>query len=208
MKNILIHGLGQNSQDWNTVKTELEIKGIFSITPDLFKLTKGRELGYVTVYQAFERLCRSLQDPLNLCGLSLGGLLALNYAIEHPKKINSLVLIGTPYEIPKGFLKLQNFVFKFMPQSVFQNMGISKKDFIHLSNSMANLNFMELAATLGCPALILCGAKDKTNMGSAKRFHEAMKNSKLVVVDDSGHEVNKDNPNELVSILQDFWAER
>ena len=45
-------------------------------------------------------------------------------------------------------------------------------------------------------------------MGSAKRFHEAMKNSKLVVVDDSGHEVNKDNPNELVSILQDFWAER
>lgn len=87
-------------------------------------------------------------------------------------------------------------------------MGISKKDFIHLSNSMANLNFMELAATLGYPALILCGAKDKTNMGSAKRFHEAMKNSKLVVVDDSGHEVNKDNPNELVSILQDFWAER
>ena len=65
MKNILIHGLGQNSQDWNNVKTELEIKGIFSITPDLFKLTKGRELGYVTVYQAFERLCRSLQDPLN-----------------------------------------------------------------------------------------------------------------------------------------------
>ena len=95
-----------------------------------------------------------------------------------------------------------------MPKSVFQNMGISKKDFIHLSNSMTNLNFMELVATLGCPALILCGAKDKTNMESAKRFHEAMKNSKLVIVDDFGHEVNKDNPNELVSILQDFWAER
>ena len=208
MKNILIHGLGQNSKDWDTIKDELETKGIFSIAPDLFAIAKGKELDYNTVYQAFSRLCDSHQDRLNLCGLSLGGLLALNYAIEHPKKINSLVLIGTPYEIPKGFLKLQNFVFKFMPQSVFQNMGISKKDFIHLSNSMANLNFMELAATLGCPALILCGAKDKTNMGSAKRFHEAMKNSKLVVVDDSGHEVNKDNPNELVSILQDFWAER
>lgn len=208
MKNILIHGLGQNSKDWDTIKNELETRGISSVAPDLFDLAKGRKLDYPTVYQAFSELCESYQDKLNLCGLSLGGLLALNYAIEHPKKINSLVLIGTPYEIPKGFLKLQNFVFKFMPQSVFQNMGISKKDFIHLSNSMANLNFMELAATLGCPALILCGAKDKTNMGSAKRFHEAIKNSKLVVVDDSGHEVNKDNPNELVSILQDFWAER
>ena len=56
--------------------------------------------------------------------------------------------------------------------------------------------------------LILCGAKDKTNMESAKRFHEAMKNSKLVIVEASGHEVNKDNPNELVRVLQDFWAER
>lgn len=51
------------------------------------------------------------------------------------------------------------------------------------------------------------GTKDKTNMESAKRFHEAMKNSKLVIVEDSGHEVNKDNPRKLVSILQDFWVD-
>ena len=44
---------------------------------------------------------------LNLVGLSLGGLLALNYAVQHPAQINSLVLIGTPYEIPKRLLKLQ-----------------------------------------------------------------------------------------------------
>ena len=208
MKNLLIHGLGQNSKDWDTIKNELETRGISPIVPDLFDLTKGRELDYPTVYQAFSELCESYKDKLNLCGLSLGGLLALNYAIQYPRKINSLVLIGTPFEIPKGLLKFQNIVFRFMPKAAFQNMGVSKKDFIRLSNSMTNLNFMELVATLGCPALILCGAKDKTNMGSAKRFHEAMKNSKLVVVDDSGHEVNKDNPNELVSILQDFWAER
>lgn len=208
MKNILIHGLGQNSKDWDTIKNELETRGISPIVPDLFDLTKGRELDYPTVYQAFSELCESYKDKLNLCGLSLGGLLALNYAIQYPRKINSLVLIGTPFEIPKGLLKFQNIVFRFMPKAAFQNMGVSKKDFIRLSHSMTNLNFMELVATLGCPALILCGAKDKTNMESAKRFHEAMKNSKLVIVDDSGHEVNKDNPNELVSILQDFWAER
>lgn len=208
MKNILIHGLGQNSKDWDTIKNELETRGISPIVPDLFDLTKGRELDYPTVYQAFSELCESYKDKLNLCGLSLGGLLALNYAIQYPRKINSLVLIGTPFKIPKGLLKFQNIVFRFMPKAAFQNMGVSKKDFIRLSNSMTNLNFMELVATLGCPALILCGAKDKTNMESAKRFHEAMKNSKLVIVDDSGHEVNKDNPNELVSILQDFWAER
>ena len=195
MKNILIHGLGQNSKDWDTIKNELETRGISSVAPDLFDLAKGRKLDYPTVYQAFSELCESYQDKLNLCGLSLGGLLALNYAIQYPKKINSLVLIGTPFEIPKGLLK-------------FQNMGVSKKDFIRLSKSMVDLNFMDSATALDCPALILCGAKDKTNMESAKRFHEAMKNSKLVIVEASGHEVNKDNPNELVRVLQDFWADR
>ena len=54
------------------------------------------------------------------------------------------------------------------PKSAFQSMGVSKKDFIRLSKSMAELNFMESAATLYCPTLSLCGAKDKTNMESAK----------------------------------------
>lgn len=208
MKNILIHGLGQSSKAWDTVKNELETKGISSIVPDLFELAKGRKIDYPTVYQTFNKLCESYQDKLNLCGLSLGGLVALNYAIQFPEKINSLVLIGTPFEIPKGLLKFQNIVFRFMPKAAFQNMGVSKKDFIRLSKSMAELNFMASAVTLDCPALILCGAKDKTNMESAKRFHEAMKNSKLVIVEASGHEVNKDNPNELVRVLQDFWADR
>lgn len=128
MKNILIHGLGQNSKDWDTIKNELETRGISPIVPDLFDLTKGRELDYPTVYQAFSELCESYKDKLNLCGLSLGGLLALNYAIQYPKKINSLVLIGTPFEIPKGLLKFQNFVFKLIPKSAFhQRQGIGRK---------------------------------------------------------------------------------
>ena len=35
---------------------------------------------------------------LNLCGLSLGAVLALNYAIDFPKKVNSLILIAPQYE--------------------------------------------------------------------------------------------------------------
>ncbi len=45
MKNLLIHGLGQGSNAWNTVKNELNMKGISSSAPDLFELAKGKELG-------------------------------------------------------------------------------------------------------------------------------------------------------------------
>lgn len=64
MKNILIHGLGQNSKDWDTIKNELETRGISSVAPDLFDLAKGRKLDYPTVYQAFSELCESYQDKL------------------------------------------------------------------------------------------------------------------------------------------------
>ena len=122
MKNILIHGLGQSGKAWNTVKNELETKGVSSIAPDLFELVKDKEADYAAVYQAFSKLCESYQDRLNLCGLSLGGLLALNYAIQYPEKISSLVFIGTPFEIPKRLLKFQNLVFTLMPKSAFQSM--------------------------------------------------------------------------------------
>ena len=206
MKNILIHGLGQNGKEWEIVKNGLEARGISSDAPDLFKLAKGRELDYTAVYKALREMCEPRRDKLNLCGLSLGGLLALNYAIQHPEKINSLVLIGTPFQIPKGLLKFQNIVFGFMPKAAFRNLGVSKENFIRLSKSMANLDFMESAAVLDCPSLILCGAKDKANMESAKQYHKVMKNSRLVIVEDSGHEVNRDNPNELVRVLKGFWA--
>lgn len=205
MKNILIHGLGQSSREWDAIKEGLEAKGIYSIAPNLFEIAKDRKLNYTTVYQEFNKLCDSYGEGLNLCGLSLGGLLALDYAIRYPEKVNSLVLIGTPYEIPKRLLKFQNLVFHLMPKSAFKDMGCSKRDFICLSDSMSELNFMKSAVKLNCPALILCGEKDKANMKSAKRFHEAMNNSNLVVVERSSHEVNRDNPHKLVSVLQDFW---
>lgn len=207
MKTILVHGLGQNSKDWDIVRNKLEARGISAAAPDLFDLAKGRELSYSAVYQAFSEVCGACEERLNLCGLSLGGLLALNYTMQHTEKVNSLVLIGTPFRIPKGLLKFQNVVFRFMPKTAFRNMGVSKKDFIRLSKSMANLDFMEAAADLDCPALVLCGAKDKVNIESTKRYHEAMKNSGLVIVEDSGHEVNKDNPDELIRVLREFWAD-
>ena len=38
MKNILIHGLGQNSKDWDIIKNELETRGISSVAPDLYNV--------------------------------------------------------------------------------------------------------------------------------------------------------------------------
>ena len=96
-----------------------------------------------------------------------GGILALDYVKKYPEKVNSIIIIGTPYDIPKVLFKIQSMIFHFMPDSQFNDMGCSKKDFITLVNSMSNHNIKNGLDKINCKSLILCGSKDKANMKSA-----------------------------------------
>lgn len=126
MKTILLHGLGQKSSSWEAVINEMNNRpGI--LCPDLSEWLHNTEPCYENLYRAFENYCAQFEEPLNICGLSLGGILALNYVIEHGKKAHSLVLIGTQVSMPKRILKIQNMIFRLMPASIFQKMGFDKK---------------------------------------------------------------------------------
>lgn len=204
MINILVHGLGQDEKSWNEVKNQLNNNGINVETPNLFSIVKNYQVNYENMYRTFADYCNNFKEKINLVGLSLGGILAIDYVAEFPEKVNSIILIGTPYEIPKKMFKLQNFIFKFMPKSTFKNMGIKKNDFINLTNSMADLDIKSKVDKIKCPALILCGEKDNVNMESAKQLNKIIKNSEFKIIENAGHEVNVDNPKKLANIIYDF----
>lgn len=204
MINILIHGLGQNNQSWNEVKKYLNNDGILVEIPNLYCLN-NKSVTYSNLYNNFENILNNYQDKLNLCGLSLGGIIALEYAKRHPEKVNSLVLIGTPYKISKVLFTIQNIIFKFMPESTFKNIGISKQDFCRLFNSLQNINLVKNLENINCPTLLMCGTKDKANIKSLKQLNKKIKNSQVNLINASGHEVNIDNPNELYLKVSEFW---
>lgn len=205
MVNILVHGLGQTEKSWDKIIEELDKSNIKAENPNLFELAKNYEINYENIYRTFCDYCNSFKEKINLCGLSLGGILSINYAIEYPEKVNSMILIGTTYKIPKKIFKLQNFIFKFMPKSTFENMGIKKNDFINLTNSMADLDIKSKVDNIKCKVLILCGEKDNVNMESAKQLNRNIKASKLEIIKNAGHEVNTENPKELASIISKYW---
>lgn len=153
----------------------------------------------------FSDYCNAFEGKLNLCGLSLGGILAIDYAKKFPDKVNSIILIGTPYKIPKFLFNLQSIVFHFMPKAAFEKMGCSKKNFISLVKSMGNLDIAENLDRIQCKSLILCGIKDNQNMDSAKSLNKKIKGSLFRTVSKSSHEVNIDNPKELSTFIYDFW---
>ncbi len=204
MKNILIHGLGQTSRSWNKTKEILNQNGMIVETPDIFNLNKQ---SYQNLYQEFAYYCNSQNEKLNLCGLSLGGVLALSFAKQYPEKVNSIILIGTPYKVPKILLKIQGLIFHFMPKSTFQKIGLTKKEFISFMNSMENVDIVTGLDKIEIPTLILCGIKDKVNMKSSKLLNQNIKNSKLKIIENSSHEVNIENPEELASNICNFWKQ-
>ena len=205
MTNILVHGLGQTEQSWDKVIEELNKSNIEVSNPNLFNLAKNYQINYENIYRTFADYCDSFKDKINLCGLSLGGILAIDYAIEHPEKINSIVLIGTPYEIPKKMLKLQNFILKFIPKKTFDSMGISKNNFINLTNSMYNLDIKSKVSYIKCSTLVWCGEKDNVNIKSAHYLSENIRNATMKIIENSAHIVNEENPNELSKLLIEFW---
>lgn len=204
LKYIFLHGLGQVSSSWkNTISNIDEQSDI--LCPNLSDLFRDKEISYINLYKSFSEYCKGFSEPLNICGLSLGGIVALQYVIENPTKVNSIVLIGTQFTMPKRLLKLQNMIFYLMPNRMFKQMGFEKIDFINLSKSMMNLDFQQDLKTITCSTLIICGEKDKVNKQASLQLQQQVPHAEVVFIKNAGHEVNIDAPRELGKVLNDFF---
>lgn len=204
MKQIYVHGLGQTPNSWS--KTISHIKtGEHSVCLDLPELIRGKQATYSNLYAAFSDACNKYDELIDLCGLSLGGVLALNYTIDHPEKVNSLALIATPYKMPKHLLQFQNMLFRFMPNSMFQQTGFCKKEFLQLCRTMMPLDFSDSLSNITCPALVICGEKDIANKKASVKLADILTNAEFSVLKDTGHEANTESPEQLAAALCRFY---
>ena len=205
MRKIFLHGLGQTPDSWQETISRLGLAG-GSVCPDLPGLLHGQEADYARLYSAVSKICGSSGEKIELCGLSLGGILALNYAVDRPEKVSSLVLIAAQYKMPKGLLRFQNTVFRLMPQSMFRQTGFGKPEFLRLCGSMSELDFSGSVRRVTCPALVICGERDSANRKAAGELAAALGNAELRIISGAGHEVNVEAPEKLAEILRGFYG--
>ena len=204
MRQVYVHGLGQTAADWDSVLRQLG-RAAGRVCPDLAGMLPSGEVTYPRLYSAFARLCDGLEAPLALCGLSLGGVLSLHYTAEHPGRVGALALIAPQYRMPKRLLQIQNILFRFMPQSMFRETGFSKSQFIKLCGSMRDLDLSEALADISCPALVLCGSRDRANRRASAELAQLLPGAEFRIVEGSGHEVNRDAPEQLALLLRAFF---
>ena len=200
MKYILLHGMGQNASSWDKTISHLPDTAE-TVCLELSNFFSEGNCNYSEMYSSFCRYCNRFPEPLDLCGLSLGAVLALNYAIDFPQKVSSLILIAPQYNMPKFLLKVQNVLFKFMPESQFKDIGLKKKDFIILTNSMMDIDFTNSLNNVNCPVAVICGEKDNVNKKAAIKLARELPKAKFITINNSGHEVNLDNPQGLANAM-------
>ncbi len=203
---ILVHGSGHKATSWDkTISYMTNHEDI--VCPNLSSILEGKEASYENLYSSFVKYCNEIDGQIHLCGLSLGGILALNFALDFPQKVKTLVLIGTPYKVPKGAFGFQNIIFRFLPKSVFETMAFDKKDTFALGNTMKNLDFSGKVKNMKCPTLILCGKKDSANIKSAYYLSQNIRSAELKIIEHAGHVVNEENPKALAEILNEYYLQ-
>lgn len=202
---VFLHGLGQGASSW---RQTIEAMGCpDAVCPDLTRCPDGQEMDYESLYREFCAAAERWDEPLELCGLSLGAMLALHFAIDHPQRVRRLALVAPQVKPPRLLLALQNGMFRLMPRRAFAETGLGKQDCIRLCASMARLDFSGRLDRVACKALVICGEKDRANRGAARQAAEGIAQAELKFVGGAGHEVNLDAPKALAGLLAPFFEE-
>lgn len=202
MECVFVHGLGQTAESWGPVLSFLNRADVHC--PNLFCLAKGKAVTYDTLYRFFADYCNTLDGVIDLCGLSLGGVLAINYAVDYPEKVHSLVLAAAQYKMPKRLLQFQNLLFSFIPEKAIVQTGLPKKDMLTLCASMMKLDFSESLCEIHRPTLVVLGQKDTANRKAAQKLARYIPDAQLRTIPEAGHEINTAAPEAFAKLLCTF----
>lgn len=165
-----------------------------------------------------------------LCGLSMGGHISLQVASRYPERVESLILLGTPFTnafnwyekilvpfnrwsarfIPMKVLgKIQaNLLSKFNPsnkQYIEQAFSLLSRDnWVRVWSAVTRMESKNELDRIGCPTLILQGDHDTMIKRQQAYMHAKIKQSALITIKNAYHATNLDNPEEVNKHIKRF----
>ena len=156
-------------------------------------------------------------DRVHWVGLSMGGMIGQGLALDHPDRIERLVLADTAAIIPdeaqpvwqerldavqsKGMQAVAESTLErwFTPSYLEQNpSGINQirqqilttpvAGYVGCSEAIRRLNYLSRLSVIQAPTLIMVGADDLgTPVAASEAMHSQIKGSRLVVIPDAAH---------------------
>lgn len=145
-------------------------------------------------------------ERADLCGLSLGAMVATQLAADFPDRVRRLVLIAGQVRPPRTAMTMQSALMRLIPASRFADSGVSKDRLLRMLEAAREIDLTSALPRITAPTLVLVGSKDKANQPGARALADGIPGARMLVVEGAGHALNADAPGELVRLLEDFLA--
>lgn len=172
-------------------------------------------------------------EKTHIVGVSLGAVLAQDFANKYPQAVNSLACFGG-YDINnfdakmqkensasqilmmlKAFVSVKWFAkankkisaYTAQAQNEFYNMNIQfpRKSFMYLASLSSMINICQTESR-NYPLLIGCGKYDiPMELKAVEIWKSSEPQAKAVIFENSGHCVNMDMPQKFNEVMEEFW---
>jgi 3-oxoadipate enol-lactonase len=234
---LFLHGLGSSGQDW---APQVDAFGdrYECITYDVRGHGRsGKPPGPYSMAR-FAADAAGLLDYLkvpsaNLVGLSLGGMIAFQMAVDFPERVNSMIIINSgPAVVAKNFKEKvaiwqRQYMFRLLSmerigkvvggrlfpdenqaelraQFVARWSENDKPAYLEATRAAIGWSVLDHIATIATPTLVIAADQDYTPVAAKEAYVSQMPNAELVVVPDARHAVNFAQPEKVNPLIAAF----
>ena len=237
---LLIHGLGSGRHDWDTQMAELSTR-YRVITYDVRGHgDSGKPRGPYSMVQLAEDAAALIRElalpPVHVVGLSLGGMIAFQLAVDDPELVRSLTIINSgPEVIPRTFRErltlgtrlvltrllgparlaklLARRLFPKPEQDMLRRAFIQRmaqndrRAYLATTRAILGWSVSDRIGQIACPVLVVAAERDYTPIAYKRAYLAKLRKARLEVIMDSGHATPWDQPRALNARLLAFLAE-
>jgi pimeloyl-ACP methyl ester carboxylesterase len=228
---VLLHGLMGHVSNWDSLVEHFRTRyRVYPIDFDIF----DPKAPYFTV----ESLTECVREKLNELGVgrtvvfgnSMGGQIAINFALTERERVDGLVLTGSagllerslakdaPLNPSREYMRERAKEVFYNPalvtdeivEDLYRTLGSlhNKLRLVKLARSVREFDLHDLLPEVTAPTLLIWGRQDTiTPVSVAQTFTDRLPNARLRVLDRCGHAPNIERPEEFNRLVEEFLAE-
>ncbi|KAA3630703.1 MAG: alpha/beta hydrolase [Bacteroidetes bacterium] len=233
---LFIHGLGSSTRDWQdqvkcfsdkfqTVTVDLRGHGQTEKPPSTYSIS--------LFASDVAALIEEVEGPVHVAGISMGGMVALQLAVDYPEMVKSLILINTQDEVLLNTRQARQAVMirkviprlmgmkwmgKYLGKKLFpeEDQGHfrelianrwaenSVKDYTKSVNAIAGWSVRKHLQSIKCPVLVVASELDYTPVGAKEVYVKILPDARLEVIKGARHAVSVERPEELNKVMMGF----
>ena len=236
---LLLHGLGSSARDWEFQIPELARSHRVIAMDARGHGRSSKPPGPYSVAQfakdAIALLCRLNAVPAHIVGLSMGGMIAFQMAVDTPDAVRSLVIANSGPAMILRTMRLRTMIrLRFLVVRLFGMRALGRMIagpvFPNAGQEHLQQRFMEsiaandphayldsLRAIIGwsvddrvggirCPVLVISSDHDYTPVEFKREYAARIPHAKVVVIEDSRHVAPMDQPEAFNRVVLDFLS--